>query len=63
MEMPENIAIAEQAPEQVLGCKVAVVCSLTNNKSNSLPRDHQIDSDGMVGTALRDLGGEVVDFH
>ncbi len=63
MEIPENIAITERALEEVLGRKINVVCSLTSNKPNNLPRDHEIDSEGMVGTALRDLGGEVVDFH
>jgi DNA polymerase-3 subunit gamma/tau len=63
MEIPENIAITEQALEDVLGRKINVICSLTSTKPNNLPRDHEIDSEGMVGTALRDLGGEVVDFH
>ncbi|MBN2258518.1 MAG: DNA polymerase III subunit gamma/tau [Anaerolineaceae bacterium] len=63
MEIAENITLTEQAIEQVLGHKINVVCSLTSGKSKSLPRDHEIESDGMVGTALRDLGGEVVDFH
>jgi len=48
---------------EVMGRKIAVRCSLTNTKSNSLPHDTAVDSDGMVGTAIRDLGGEVVDFH
>lgn len=63
METPENISIAEQALEEVLGRKMSVICSLTNNKPTNLPHDHEIDSEGMVGTAVRDLGGEVVDFH
>jgi DNA polymerase-3 subunit gamma/tau len=63
MENPENITITEQALEEVLGRKLNVICSLTNNKPNNLPHNHEIDSEGMVGTALRDLGGEVVDFH
>ncbi len=63
MEIPENIAITEQALLEVLGQKITIRCSLANTKTNNLPRDHEIDSDGMVGTALRDLGGEVVDFH
>jgi len=63
MENAENIAITEQALEEVLGRKIPVLCTLTNNKSSNMPRDHEVDSDGMVGTALRDLGGEVVDFH
>jgi DNA polymerase-3 subunit gamma/tau len=63
MEISENITITEQALLEVLGRKIFVRCSLTNTKTNNLPRDHEIESDGMVGTALRDLGGEVVDFH
>jgi DNA polymerase III subunit gamma/tau len=63
MENAENIGITEQALEEVLGKKISVLCTLTNNKPGNMPRDHEVDSDGMVGTALRDLGGEVVDFH
>jgi DNA polymerase-3 subunit gamma/tau len=63
MENAENITIAEQALEQVLGKKISVLCTLTNSKPSNMPRDHEVDSDGMVGTAMRDLGGEVVDFH
>ncbi|MGA9398573.1 MAG: DNA polymerase III subunit gamma/tau [Anaerolineaceae bacterium] len=63
METQENIAIAEQALLEVLGQKIAITCSLANAKSNNLPRTTEVDSDGIVGTALRDLGGEVVDFH
>jgi DNA polymerase III subunit gamma/tau len=63
MEIAENISITEQALEEVLGRKLSIRCALANSKPNNLPRDHEIASDGMVGTALRDLGGEVVDFH
>jgi DNA polymerase-3 subunit gamma/tau len=63
METAENISLTQQALEEVLGRKIKIRCTLTSNKPNNLPRDHEIDSDGMVGTALRDLGGEVVDFH
>jgi hypothetical protein len=57
------MTIAEQALEEVLGKKISVLCTLTNSKPSNMPRDHEVDSDGMVGTAMRDLGGEVVDFH
>jgi DNA polymerase-3 subunit gamma/tau len=63
MENAENINITEQALEEVLGRKMSILCTLTNKKPSNMPRDHEVDSDGMVGTALRDLGGEVVDFH
>ena len=63
MENAENITITEQALEEVLGKKISVLCTLTNSKPSNMPRDHEVDSDGMVGTAMRDLGGEVVDFH
>jgi DNA polymerase-3 subunit gamma/tau len=63
MENAENITVTEQALEEVLGKKISVLCTLTNSKPSNMPRDHEVDSDGMVGTAMRDLGGEVVDFH
>jgi DNA polymerase-3 subunit gamma/tau len=59
MEQGEHIEILQQAMEQIIGEKMAVRCIMTAGKS--LPAD--VDNDGMVATALRDLGGEIVDIQ
>ena len=44
---------------QVMGESIPVRCVLSAAKS--IPAD--LDNDGMVATALRDLGGEIVDIQ
>ena len=61
MESGENIAITRQALAQVLGIDMPVRCFVASGKSGSLPPD--VDSEGMVAAALRDLGGEIVDIQ
>ena len=59
MEQGENIEVLKQAMQQVLGQTMQVHCVVSAGKS--LPPD--VDNDGMVATALRDLGGEIVDIQ
>jgi len=59
MEQGENLEILQQAMEQVMGESMPVRCVLSAGKS--IPAD--VDNDGMVATALRDLGGEIVDIQ
>jgi DNA polymerase-3 subunit gamma/tau len=59
LEQGENIAILQQAMEEVMGESLPVRCVLSSGKS--IPSD--VDNDGMVATALRDLGGEIVDIQ
>jgi len=59
MEAGENIDVFIQAMEQVLGDTMPVLCTVT--KGGEMPPD--IDQDGMVATALRDLGGKIVDVQ
>jgi DNA polymerase-3 subunit gamma/tau len=59
MEQDENLEILKQAMEQVMGESMPVRCVLSAGKS--IPAD--VDNDGMVATALRDLGGEIVDIQ
>jgi hypothetical protein len=47
--------------QQVFGHPVPLRVVVSTGKQSSLPPD--IDSDGMVATALRDLGGEIVDIQ
>jgi len=59
MEQGENLGILQQAMEQIMGESMPVRCVLSAGKS--IPTD--VDNDGMVATALRDLGGEIVDIQ
>jgi DNA polymerase III subunit gamma/tau len=59
MEAGENVDVFIQAMEQVLGKSMPVLCTVT--KGGEMPPD--IDQDGMVATALRDLGGKIVDVQ
>jgi DNA polymerase-3 subunit gamma/tau len=59
MEQGEHIEILQQALEQVIGESMSVRCVMSAGKS--IPAD--VDQDGMVATALRDLGGEIVDIQ
>jgi DNA polymerase-3 subunit gamma/tau len=61
MEKSENIEIVCQVLKQVLGMDVPVRCVVIKGRGPSLPPD--VDSDGMVAAALRDLGGEIVDIQ
>ncbi len=59
MESGENVALFQQAMEQVVGQAMPVLCIVA--QGGELPPD--IDQDGMVATALRDLGGKIVDVQ
>jgi DNA polymerase III subunit gamma/tau len=61
MEKGDNVTVTCQVLENVLGEKVPLRCFIAAGGKSSLPSD--IESDGMVATVLRDLGGEVVDIQ
>jgi DNA polymerase III subunit gamma/tau len=61
MEKDENVAVIEQALKQTLQADVQFRCVVSGGKSGSLPPD--VDGEGMVASALRDLGGEIVDIQ
>jgi len=61
MEKSENMELVRHAFQQVLELEVPIQCLVSVGKAGTLPPD--IDSDGMVATALRDLGGEIVDVQ
>lgn len=63
METNDNLLIIHQAINQVLNLDIQVRCVIYSGKSKTLPADLNVETDGMVGTALRDLGGEVVDIQ
>jgi hypothetical protein len=59
METGENIDILQKVMQQVLGKSMSVLCVVS--QGGELPPD--IDQEGMVATALRDLGGKIVDVQ
>ncbi len=61
MESGSNIEYTCKALAQVLGIEIPVRCFVATGNSGSLPTD--VESDGMVAAALRDLGGEIVDVQ
>lgn len=61
MEREENITLTQEVLAQVLGMEIPVRCFVASGRKGGLPAD--VDSDGMVATALRDLGGEIVDIQ
>ncbi len=64
MESGDHMEVTQAALARVLGTSIPVRCVVATGKLNDkMLADLDIDSDGMVGTALRDLGGEVVDVQ
>lgn len=61
MESGANIEYTCKALAQILGMEIPVRCFVGTGSSAGLPAD--VESDGMVAAALRDLGGEIVDVQ
>ena len=61
MTKKENIEIVQHALAQILGAEIFVRCIISTARRTSIPAD--VDNDGMVAAALRDLGGEIVDVQ
>jgi DNA polymerase-3 subunit gamma/tau len=61
MEKNENMDLVQRVFQQVLEMDVPIQCVAAVGKTGAIPPD--IESDGMVATALRDLGGEIVDVQ
>ena len=59
MEQGDNLEILTLVMDKVLGESIRIHCVLSS--SGELPAE--IEQDGMVATALRDLGGEIVDIQ
>jgi len=65
MEGGTHLDITSRAIAHVTGVTLEVKCVLLNTgkAGSGLPPDVEVEDDGIVGTALRDLGGEVVDVQ
>jgi DNA polymerase-3 subunit gamma/tau len=61
MEKSENLDTVTQVLKQVFGFDVPVRIVVSTGRQGTPPPD--VDGDGMVATALRDLGGEIVDVQ
>jgi DNA polymerase-3 subunit gamma/tau len=61
MEKDENIEIVQDALVQVLEEQITIRCQTSTSMRSELPPN--VDNDGMVATALNDLGGEIVDIQ
>jgi len=61
MEKGENIQSAQAIISQIFGETVVIRCEALTGRQSSPPPG--VDNDGMVASALRDLGGEIVDIH
>ncbi len=59
IEREENVRLVEETLQKVFQEDVRLRCVISTGRSGSLPAD--VDSEGMVAAALRDLGGEIVD--
>jgi DNA polymerase-3 subunit gamma/tau len=61
LEDPANIELLEKVLKQVMGRDIFVQVVLTSATKSTPPGE--VDNDGMVASALRDLGGEIVDIQ
>jgi DNA polymerase-3 subunit gamma/tau len=61
LEDPANITLLESVLKQVMGREIFVQVVLTSATKTTPPAE--VDNDGMVASALRDLGGEIVDIQ
>jgi len=61
MESGSNLEVTRKVFAQVLGMDVPMRFIVSTSGSGGLPPD--VEGDGMVAAALRDLGGEIVDIQ
>ena len=58
MEAGDNLQLASQAIQRIIGQEVPVTCVVMGHKGGS-SHEMDIEGDGIVGTALN-LGGKIV---
>jgi len=61
MEKDENMEIVQDVLTQVMEEQITIRCQTKTSMRSELPPN--VDNDGMVATALNDLGGEIVDIQ
>jgi len=57
----ENLEFVQDVLSQILGSEIVLRCTTTSAKNTDIPTE--VDGDGMVASALRDMGGEIVDIQ
>lgn len=60
MEMNNHIQVTRNAISSVTGFDLPIRCIVTDVKSQGVPPNLKINQNGLIGTALRDMGGEVI---
>ena len=61
LEVPATLQVVAGVMKEVFGREIQVRSVTVSGKRSAPPPG--VDSDGMVASALRDLGGEIVDIH
>jgi DNA polymerase-3 subunit gamma/tau len=61
MERSNDAQMVRQVLSELMGMEVVLRCYTVSGKQTAPPPD--VDSDGIVAAALRDLGGEIVDIQ
>ncbi|MCK4727050.1 MAG: hypothetical protein KAT29_14660, partial [Anaerolineales bacterium] len=61
MAKRENIEIVQLVVSEMVGTQIEVRSTITTAKNTDIPSE--VDRDGMVASALRDMGGEIVDIQ
>ena len=61
MNQAENLKVLQEVIKQVMGVELSVKAYPISGNKSAPPAE--VDSDGMVASALRDLGGEIVDVQ
>ena len=61
MDKNDNLQIVQGVLKQVFNEEILIRCVVLTGKQTTPPPG--VDSDGMVASALRDLGGEIVDIQ
>jgi hypothetical protein len=59
MEKEGNITLTSDILEEFFGKPMFIKCIVTTRQGSAIPEDVEIEKDGMVGTATRDLGGKI----
>ncbi len=61
MNQTENVKVMQEVVKQVLGVELGIQGYAVSGSKSAPPPE--VDGDGMVAAALRDLGGEIVDIQ
>ena len=59
MEKEGNLTLTADIFEEVCGQPMGIKCIVTSHQTSAIPKNIEIDKDGMVSTATRDLGGKI----